>query len=158
MSAPRRAARDAGDLGYSFLAVRAARTLPVVGQRQLAADERAVLTKAADFLSDISNGALITGGGVLEGVRPSRSIAALNVAFGPLEQLRRITQDDKEIATVFGRLSQAVRAAANAQLAEAQDIETAQSFFSGLSDWLSTELSARKRSRPRETLHPLLQR
>jgi hypothetical protein len=149
MSAPKRAMRNAEEIGYGFLAAKASLALQVAQQRQLSADETAVLGKAATFLNEIANGAKISKGAVLEGVRPSSSIAALNVAFGPLEILKRLIKSDREeIAPVFIRLSQAVKA-----VQEGADPNTlkptlseAQEFFDGLSGWLASEINARKRS------------
>jgi len=141
--------RNAEEIGYGFLATKASITLRVAFQRRLSKDESAVLGKAAMFLNEIANGALISKGTVLEGVRPSRSIAALNVAFGPVETLKRLIKSEhQEIAPVFERLSKAVKAIQEGAdpVPLKPDLSEAQEFFDGLSGWLASEISSRKRT------------
>src|SRR5258708_6389652 len=158
MSAPKRAMRNAEEIGYGFLAAKASLVLKVAHQRQLSADETAVLGKEANFLNEIANGAKISKGAVLEGVRPSSSIAALNVAFGPLEILKRLVNSERaEIAPVFMRLSQAVKAVQEGAdpLPLRPTLSEAQEFFDGLSGWLASEINARKRSGVRNRIRTI---
>jgi hypothetical protein len=142
--------RDAEEIGYGFLAARASIALRnSMRKQELSADERAVLVKAAVFLNEIADGALITKGNMLEGVRPSRSIAALDVAFGPLDTLKHLVKSEQhEIAPVFRRLSEAVKAVREGTDSPelAPSINDAQQFFDNLSGWLANELATRKRS------------
>jgi hypothetical protein len=159
MSAPRRAMRDAEEIRYGFLAAKASVALQqAMRNEQLTPDDLAVLAKASRFLSDIADGASILDGHVLEGVRPSRSIAALDVAFGPLDLLKQLVDTEKdEIAPVFRKLSQAVSAVHDgAGPAELRPTIThAQQFFDGLSGWLANEVSKRKDSATRSRNRPL---
>jgi hypothetical protein len=141
--------RNAEEIGYGFLAVRASNALRDASKRPLSKDEGAVLEHAATFLNEIANGARISEGAVLDGVRPSRSIAALNVAMGPLEALKRLVQaEHEEIAPVFSRLSQAVRAIHDGAdpVPLEPSLNEAREFFESLSGWLANEISTRKRS------------
>lgn len=149
MSAPKRAVRDAQEIAYGFLAAKASIALGhAIDRRQLSVDERAVLSKAAKFLDEIANGALITKGNVLEGVRPSKSLAALDVAFGPLDTLKKVVNDGQDgIAPVFSKMSEAVRSLQEGSYSAdlTVTIAGARQFFDGLSGWLATELANRKR-------------
>lgn len=141
--------RNAQDIGYGFLAARASIALRTARDRPLTADENVVLAKAATFLDEIAHGALISTGTVLEGVKPSRSIAALSTAFGPLETVRRLVNaEHAEIAPVFARLSRAVRAIQEGASTQQHQpaVDEAQEFFDELSGWLENELAQRKRT------------
>ena len=150
MSAPKRAMRDAHDIEIGFLAAKASLALRNALSGQLSADDRAALRKAAELLDEIATGAQRAKGAVLQGVRPSRSMAALHVAFGPIDTLKKLVNQDQEgLLPMFQRLSQAVRAAeSNGNLEEWHpSLNHAQEFFSGLSDWHASALASRKRAR-----------
>ena len=149
MSAPNAAVRDSQEIGYGFLAARASIALrQALDDKELSSDDVALLVDASEFLKDISDGALITTGSVREGVSASRSIAALDVAFGPLETLKQLVKSEAEIAPLFQSLSQAVGSLATkaTEGVNKQELKLAEQFFSGLSSWLLEELSSKSRS------------
>jgi hypothetical protein len=157
MSAPKRALRDAEGIRVGFLAARASSALTkVLQQADLTADESADLAKATLFLTDIADGVRLTSrGDTTESVRPSRSIAALDVALGPLDQLREFVKaEHQELEPMFRRFSDAVLAAQARIDIEKQlkSITEAQVFFEGLSGWLANEIATRKRHSVRAKL------
>jgi hypothetical protein len=157
MSARNRSLRHADDIGNGFLATKTTIALRNALGGQLSGDDRVILERAAELLDEIATGAQRTKGTVVEGVRPSRSIAALHVALGPIDTLKRLVKNDVGgISPLCQRLSSAMRAVVrpDADPKPLQPaINEAQEFFEGLSGWLASELAVSrtsdKRSRDR---------
>ena len=154
MSAPKLAMRDVNEISQGFLAERAALVLDqALKNKTLTADDLAVLRRAAAFLNEIADGGLNTATGQFtEGVRPSASIAALEVALGPLETLKQLVRNDQDqIAPVFRRLATAVSSATSGRVRnpERDSIVEAHHFFDEMSGWLANEIHNRKRSMAR---------
>jgi hypothetical protein len=153
MSAPKRAMRDATDIDNGFLAAKASVALRNAAAGNLSVDDRIILGRAADLLQEVATGAQRAQGAVVQGVRPSRSIAALHLALGPMDTLKRLVNNDPQgLSPLFGRLAQAVRAVqAGADLNDLRPaLDSAQEFFDGLSGWHASALAARKRSGGRD--------
>lgn len=150
MSAPHPSIRDGEEIGYGFVAAKACVALDhVLREGSLSDADRAALTPASQFLKDIADGAAITMGGVREGVSASRSMAALDVAFGPLETLKRLVRDEAEIAPVFLKLSESLEELSEGRKTSAAlktELVAAQQFFDSLSSWLIDELGTRSRA------------
>lgn len=158
MSAPKVGMREANEVSYGFLAERTSiALLQALNARSLSEDDLAILQRASSFLNEIADGALNTAtGSFAEGVRPSTSIAALEVALGPLESLKQLVRNDQhQIAPVFRRLADAVGAVKSGRVrrTERPSIQEAQIFFDEMSGWLANELQNRKRSAARARSH-----
>jgi hypothetical protein len=158
MSAPKRAMRDARDIANGFLAAKAAVALRNASSGQLSADDRAALSRAADLLDQIVTGTQRTKGEVVHGVRPSRSIAALNLALGPIDTLKKLVKTDQEgLSPFFQRLAHAVRAVEqDADLSGLEaSLSDAREFFDGVSGWHASALASRRRTGSRDRTRPL---
>jgi hypothetical protein len=152
MSARNRSMRHADDIGNGFLATKTSIALRNALGGRLSEDDRVILGRAAELLDEIATGAQRTKGTVVEGVRPSRSIAALHVALGPIDTLKRLVKNDVGgISPLCQRLSRAMRAVqGDADPKPLQPaISEAQEFFDGLSGWLASELAVRRTSAKR---------
>lgn len=152
MSARNRSMRHADDIGNGFLATKTSIALKNALGGRLSADDRIILGRAAELLDEIAMGAQRTKGTIVEGVRPSRSIAALHVALGPIDTLKRLVKNDVGgISPLCQRLSSAMRAVQSDAdpnpLRPA--ISEAQEFFDGLSGWFASELAVRRTSTKR---------
>jgi hypothetical protein len=147
MSAPSQLHRDAEELSYSFLAARASDVLQHALENQpLNQDDSEVLSDAALFLKAISDGARFTGSGTFrQGAIPSHSIAALDVAFGPIEALRQVASE-RDLVSAFDDLSVAVNIVRETGSAIQHEVEVqkARLFFEELSNWLESEFSTRR--------------
>jgi hypothetical protein len=148
MGSPNQLMREAESISYGFLAAKTSSVLrEVLEGKPIGADDQHVLEDASQFLQDISDGARFTANGNFrEGANPSRSIAALDVAFGAIDLLKQLVKQEKEVATLFERLAQAVRAARVGQVTAeiADSVRTADRFFEALGAWLSNELHSQK--------------
>lgn len=145
MSYPKQVLRDAEELSVSFLSSKTSAVLDhALGNTALSAPERQTLGDAATFLDQIADGAQIaTTATVREGVSPSRSIAALDMALGPMAALKNIVRQDEQLDAFFGSLATAVRTLGQTgAIADAEQIRTAKTFFEALRTWLADELSA----------------
>lgn len=148
VGAPNQLLQDAETIGIGFLAARTSSVLrQVLGGLPIGVDEEHVLADAARFLQDVSDGAQFTvSGNFREGASPSRSIAALDVAFGAIDVLKQTVKQDEGVASFFEDLADAVTKAREAGLTDdiATPLKTADKFFEALGTWLSTELRSRK--------------
>jgi hypothetical protein len=148
MSAPNQLLRDAEAISFGFMSARTSNVLrQVLENRQISADDMDVLGNAQLFLQDISDGANFTASGAFRhGANPSRSLAALDVAFGPLDALRHLVNQHEDVAAFFEDLAKAVskvKATGSIEGVETQ-LQGALEFFEALNVWLSTELNTRK--------------
>jgi hypothetical protein len=147
MSAPRQLIQDAEAIRYGFLSARTSDALSSVLQKNSATQEELeILEKAARFLRDISDGATFTVNGAFrQGAEPARSMAALDVALGPIDALRTLVRANN-LAEFFNNLAQAVTVVK--ETGHAHDVQKpareAQEFFEHLNSWLSQELRARR--------------
>ena len=152
MSFPKQVLREAEELSVSFLSAQTVSALKNALQKQaLSGSERHTLDDAATFLEQIAAGAEIASASTVRaGSSPSRSIAAFDMALGPIGALKSLVREDQGLDLFFGGLANAVRTlgetgAVGANAGEEQ-IQTARTFFEGLRGWLAAELSA---SRPK---------
>lgn len=148
MSAPDRLVRDAEAISFSFLTAKTSNVLQrVLDKRRITGDETAVLENAFRFLQDISDGARFTvQGNFREGANPSRSIAALDVALGPIDALKKLVSHEDNFATFFDELAHAVEQVRNTGSGQGVEapLQSAKQFFEVLSSWLADELNTRK--------------
>ena len=148
MGAPNQLLRDAETIGIGFLASRTSSVLrQLLDGKKIGNDEVHVLEDASRFLQDISDGARFTASGNFrEGASPSRSIAALDVAFGAIDVLKQLVSDEHGVARFFEDLASAVTKAGSSGNSQeiADSLRTADQFFEALGTWLSNELRSRK--------------
>lgn len=146
MSAPNIGLKRAEYFKYSILAIRTSSALNDVLQgKDLTEDERAVLTRAASFLKDISTGAnFIAHGSFQEGFSPSRSVKALRQAMGPIMKLRVLIKDD-DVASFFEQLTTAVSEVSKGHLANgaSEQIQSAINFFEAFNESVGSELNVK---------------
>jgi hypothetical protein len=148
MSAPNQLMQDADTISYGFLAARTSNALRnLMAGNSLGSDDERVLEEATRFLQDISDGARFTASGNFrEGANPSRSIAALDVAFGAIDLLKQLVSREKNVASFFEELAKAVSQAREAGVSPdvAGSVQSADQFFDALGTWLSNELHSHK--------------
>jgi len=139
--------QDAEAIRYGFLSARTSDALSSVLEKDSATQEELeILAKAARFLRDISDGTTFTVSGAFrQGAVPARSMAALDVALGPIDALRSLVRENN-LAVFFNNLAQAVTAVR--ETGHAREVQEsareAQEFFEHLNSWLSQELKARR--------------
>src|SRR5580658_2144569 len=109
MNAPHPLFRDADSVGRGFMTARASNLLRRVMERKpISADEVELLSIAERFLRDVADGAQFTASGAFrEGANPSRSLAALDIAFGPMRVIKSLVERDS-FADLFEELASAV--------------------------------------------------
>ena len=148
MSAPNQLMQDAETISYGFLAARTSNALRhLMAGQALDIDDERILEDATRFLQDISDGARFTASGNFrEGANPSRSIAALDVAFGAIDLLKQLVNQERNVASFFDDLAQAVSKAREAGISPevVESVQTADQFFEALGTWLSNELHSNK--------------
>lgn len=139
--------RSAEPMSFAFLATRASNALErVIEDKPIGADEKDVLDQAVQFLREISNGAQIsTHGTFAEGLSPSRSLAALDIAFGPIDALRRLVSNEKDVALIFEKLSNAVEHVRETGKTEGNVtlMQGVKQFFDALSAFVLNDLATR---------------
>lgn len=147
MNASAHSLQNVEHINASFLAAKASEAIARALEHQaLTIDQKFTLKEASQFLGTVSNGALLaSGGAVAAGVSPSRSIAALDFAFGPIGALKRLAQQD-DLAKFFSSLSDSIAALeANGDAAVTpHELLKAQQFFDALHEWLAEELTSRR--------------
>src|SRR5687767_2092511 len=116
MSAPNVMQREASLIGYGILSVKATSALrSALDQQPLSTDDREALRRAAEFLEEIAAGTQIaTTGTWRQGVRPSRSMAALDFAAAPMESVRGSIRGS--VPLFFAQMATAVASGANNRL------------------------------------------
>jgi hypothetical protein len=148
MSAPGQLVQDAETISFGFLSAKTSDALAHALETDAVTPEHVeILEKAASFLRDISDGARFTMSGTFRpGAVPARSIAALDIAFGPIQSLRKLVAQRNDLAAFFDELAQAVIEVKNTGHAHQVEVpvRAAQSFFEGLNDWLNLELRSRR--------------
>ena len=148
VSAPNQLLRDAEAISYGFMAARTSNALrQALDNQHISADDKEVLENARLFLQDISDGASFTASGAFRhGANPSRSLAALDVAFGPLDALRHLVNQHADVSAFFEELANAVSKVKTTGSTEGVEapLQGAREFFEALNVWLSAELNTRK--------------
>jgi hypothetical protein len=150
MSFPKQILRNAEELSVSFLSAQTSSVLSnALRKLELSRSEKHTLDDAAVFLEQIADGAQIANTAtVRSGSSPSLSIAAFDIALGPIATLKNIVRQDEELDAFFGNLASAVRGLGQAGHvgAEADEgrIKVAQTFFESLRSWLANELSCNR--------------
>jgi hypothetical protein len=154
MSFPNQVLRGTEELSVNFLSAQTYSALNHALQKQdLSAPERLTLENAATFLEQIADGAEFANRASTRfGSTPSRSIAALDMALGPLDALKEIVGENEELDSFFGGLAGAVRSlGASGHVSDNESqIQLAATFFELLRNWLASRISA---SRPRLGSH-----
>lgn len=144
MSAPNLILREADQLRYGVLSIKAAGALRSLLERQrLDGDEREILRQAAEFLTEVADGVRIASTGTFRhGARPSRSMAALDFADIPIDLLP-VEQDR---AQFFAEMADAVLSAANNRLGQQRRhaAENALRFFDALHQVLQAQREQRR--------------
>lgn len=147
MSAPNPLFRDADSVSCGFMTARASNLLQrVLEKKPISTDEVALLSNAERFLRDVADGAQFTTSGAFrEGANPSRSLAALDVAFGPIKVIRTLVQE-ANFANLFEELASAVSKAKETHSAEGieDSLSRARQFFEALAEWIANDLDSRK--------------
>ena len=118
----------------------------VLDNKPISADELALLSNAERFLRDAADGALFTASGAFrEGANPSRSLAALDVAFGPIKVIKTLVQQEANFASLFEELASAVSKAKQTQSSEGIEasLGRARQFFEALAEWIAGNLDSR---------------
>jgi len=148
MSAPTPLFRDADSVSCGFMTARASNLLKrVLDKKPISTDEMALLSNAERFLRDAADGAQFTTSGAFrEGANPSRSLAALDVAFGPIKVIRTLVRQEANFANLFEELASAVSKAKETQSAEGieDSLSRARQFFEALAEWIANDLDSRK--------------
>jgi hypothetical protein len=145
---------NADSIGLSFVTARASQALThLLNGVNLGDEDRDALSKGSRFLLEISNGADISVHGTIrEGVSPSRSLEALEVAFGPMDALRTMVSSEEDMAKLFRELADAVSAVAGGTEKPAlQALRSARDFFEALQRYVAQDLVAR--THPLGSLH-----
>lgn len=146
MSAPSTVFKEASDLNFGFLSVKASNALSAVLDHQpLSDDERQDLHRAAEFLEDVADGALVAIEGTFrQGARDDRSMDALSYALGPIDTLKELAQEEN-VSVLFANMSKAVHCAAEAPTqAQTEDMKVAISFFDALYKLIVRDLQAER--------------
>ncbi len=153
MSATHQYAKEAEELRYGFLAVKAKEAInKSLKPTDLNQNDFDVLNNASSFLNSISEGARLVGTKDLQGHHSSESLAALTLALHPLESLQCIADDtDRSIADFFGALAKTLDnvVAANGRASEDQipELQIAASLFAEIYHSLKASLSESRRMR-----------
>lgn len=144
MSAPNLVLREADQVMYGVLSIKAASALRAILSRQRLDDsDRDILRQAAEFLVDIADGVRIASTGTFRhGARPSRSMAALDFAEVPIDLL----QIDGDRAQFFVEMADALSSAANNRLGQQRKhaAENALRFFDALHQVLQRQREQRR--------------
>ena len=146
MNAPHPLFRDADSVGRSFMTARASNLLGRVLERKpISADEVELLSSAERFLRDVADGAQFTASGAFrEGANPSRSLAALDIAFGPMRVIKSLVERDS-FADLFEELASAVSKARETGSSDGieESLGRARQFFEALAEWIANSLDSR---------------
>jgi hypothetical protein len=146
MSAPLNLLRNAEEIGVGFLSSKASSALEkVLTDEEITHEERSALKEAARFLRETSQGASIASGSIIQGVSPSRSIAAFDLALGPIDTLKVISQQDA-LGDFFLALADAVEGLVTTQTAtqSKENLRKAKIFFEALCHWVLAEANSRR--------------
>jgi hypothetical protein len=147
MNAPHPLFRDADSVGRGFMTARASNLLGRVLERKpISADEVELLSSAERFLRDVADGAQFTASGAFrEGANPSRSLAALDIAFGPIRVIRTLIEREASFADLFEELASAVSKARETGSADGieESLGRARQFFEALAEWIANSLDSR---------------
>lgn len=147
MNAPNPLFRDADSVSCGFMTARTSNLLKrVLDKKPISTDEVALLSSAERFLRDVADGAQFTTSGAFrEGANPSRSLAALDVAFGPIKVIQTLVEHEANFATLFEELASAVSKAKETQSSEGieDSLGRARQFFEALAEWIANNLDSR---------------
>lgn len=147
MNAPNPLFRDADSVGRGFMTARASNLLGRVLERKpISADEAVLLSNAERFLRDVADGAQFTASGAFrDGASPSRSLAALDVAFGPIKVIKTLVEREASFAALFEELASAVSRARQTGSSEGieESLGRARQFFEALAEWIANSLDSR---------------
>jgi hypothetical protein len=147
MSAPNPLFRDADSISCGFMTARASNLLRrVLEKKPISTDEVALLSSAERFLRDVADGAQFTASGAFrEGANPTRSLAALDVAFGPIKVVRALVEHEANFAGLFEELASAVSKVKDTLSPEGVEdsLGRARQFFEALADWIANNLDSR---------------
>lgn len=148
MSAPKQLLKNADEIRVGFLSARTSAVLAnVLAQNNLAETDKPTLQEAEAFLTEIAEGANIaTTSTFRQGVSPSRSIAAFDLALGPIQALKMLVGRDSKLDSFFESLSQAIhrlRETGDSTL-DAKELEHAKGFFDALRSWVTSEVNTKR--------------
>lgn len=146
MSAPNVGLKRSEYINFSLLAVRTSNALKaVLDGKQLPEDDRAVLSRAASFLEEVSTGAdFVAHGRFQAGFSPTRSVTSLHQAMEPIKRLRRHMKDN-DVASFFEQLAKAVSdaSAGRASNGARNELNEAMEFFDAFYETLAAEINTK---------------
>lgn len=147
MNTPNVLFRDADAISCGFMTARASNLLRrVLDKKPISTDEVVLLSSAERFLRDVADGAQFTTSGAFrEGANPSRSLAALDVAFGPIKVVKALVEHEANFASLFEDLASAVAKVKDTKSPEGieDSLGRARLFFEALADWFANNLDSR---------------
>lgn len=145
MSAPGHRIRHAEHISYGLLAVNSADVITKLLQsKSLSQRDYDALSQAAEFISNIADGADLVTRANYNGHSSTASMKALDVAIGPLEQLQGLAQDQKAIAdtlrTIANKLSAIATSKQTFTTKDRPTFERLNVFFERLNNSLMKEM------------------
>lgn len=151
MSAPSHYAKEAEQIKYSLLAAKAKESISkLLGDEQLSEEDKHCLTKAANFLKSVADGAQLVSSGHYSGHNSREAMQHLQIAIDPIKHLEKINEN-QEISSYISELANALSLAISdsKKLKEEgakRDVKSASDFFNAMFDHLLLAITENQRS------------